>query len=128
MVDEIIIKPADPAWRGRFEAEKAGLLSALGERLVAIEHIGSTAVPGLDAKPIIDIMVGTPRQHWPAVVEALKRLDYIHWEENPDTDTEFLVKGMPPYGSRRTHHVHSSTLACGTKQRYFARLLGQNAF
>src|SRR5215831_13569627 len=61
---------------------------------------------GLPAKPIIDIMVGAERRHWPAIVQALKRIAYVHWEDNPDTNREFLVKGMPPFGTRRTHHVH----------------------
>ena len=51
-------------------------------------------------------MIGAERRHWPAIVQALKRLAYVHWEVNPDPDREFLVKGMPPFGTRRTHHVH----------------------
>jgi GrpB-like predicted nucleotidyltransferase (UPF0157 family) len=43
-----------------YEEEKAAILRAIGSRLVAIEHVGSTAVPGLGAKPIVDIMAGLP--------------------------------------------------------------------
>ncbi|MFF5985705.1 GrpB family protein [Prauserella flavalba] len=48
----------DPAWPARFETRAAELRSILGERARLIEHIGSTSVPGLAAKPIIDIVVG----------------------------------------------------------------------
>lgn len=48
----------DPAWPGMFAQERARLQAALGSRAIAIEHVGSTAVPGLAAKPIIDLLVG----------------------------------------------------------------------
>jgi GrpB-like predicted nucleotidyltransferase (UPF0157 family) len=48
----------DPAWPARFQARAARLRTILGERARLIEHIGSTSVPGLAAKPIIDIVVG----------------------------------------------------------------------
>lgn len=44
-----------------YEEEKVRILSAVGHKIVAIEHVGSTAVPGLGAKPIIDIMAGVSR-------------------------------------------------------------------
>jgi GrpB-like predicted nucleotidyltransferase (UPF0157 family) len=47
----------DPAWLARFESERAGIASALGLIARRIEHIGSTAVPGLAAKPVVDVMV-----------------------------------------------------------------------
>lgn len=58
MDDAVIIADYDPAWPLRFEAERARILQAIGRWAVAVEHIGSTAVPGLASKPIIDIMVG----------------------------------------------------------------------
>lgn len=54
---EIVICEYDPSWQERFRSERQRLASALGDQLVAIEHIGSTAVPGLAAKPIIDMLV-----------------------------------------------------------------------
>jgi GrpB-like predicted nucleotidyltransferase (UPF0157 family) len=73
---------------------------------LVIEHFGSTAIPGVPAKPIIDILLGADRRHWSTIVQALKRLAYVHWEGNPNADREFFVKGMPPFGTCRTHHVH----------------------
>jgi GrpB-like predicted nucleotidyltransferase (UPF0157 family) len=72
-----------------------------------VEHFGSTAVPGLRAKPIIDILLVHPQPAlWPALIEPLRKLGYVYWAENPRHDRMFFVKGMPPFGSRRTHHVH----------------------
>jgi GrpB-like predicted nucleotidyltransferase (UPF0157 family)/GNAT superfamily N-acetyltransferase len=64
------------------------------EHIVDIQHVGSTAIPGMLSKPIIDS------------INALKTQGYAYWEENPDPTRLFFVKGMPPYGEKRTHHVH----------------------
>lgn len=53
----IVICDYDPAWAARFLAERSLISSALGDVALAIEHIGSTAVPGLAAKPIVDVLV-----------------------------------------------------------------------
>jgi GrpB-like predicted nucleotidyltransferase (UPF0157 family) len=52
------ITPYDPAWPGAFAAECARLTAIFGSSACVIEHIGSTAVPGLSAKPTIDIALG----------------------------------------------------------------------
>lgn len=57
LTDNIVIAEYDPAWPERFEQERTRLQEAIGEWAVAIEHVGSTAVPGLAAKPVIDIGV-----------------------------------------------------------------------
>ena len=54
---EIVIADYDPAWPERFAQERERILAALGDRALRIEHIGSTSVPGLAAKPIVDILV-----------------------------------------------------------------------
>ena len=54
---EIVIAPYDPAWPERFRAERARIAAALGGRALRTEHIGSTSVPGLAAKPIVDVLV-----------------------------------------------------------------------
>src|SRR5689334_16282473 len=48
----------DPAWPQAFEAEKGQLLNVLGSAIVDVQHVGSTSVPNLCAKPIIDVVVG----------------------------------------------------------------------
>jgi GrpB-like predicted nucleotidyltransferase (UPF0157 family) len=54
----IVIEEYDPAWAARFEQVQASLKEALGHKALRIEHFGSTAVPGLGAKGIIDVLVG----------------------------------------------------------------------
>jgi GrpB-like predicted nucleotidyltransferase (UPF0157 family) len=64
-------------WAQRFEREAAALAHALGEGVVAIEHVGATSVPGLAARPILDVLVGLPGPGpTPAQLAALERLDY----------------------------------------------------
>ena len=53
----IVVSDYNPAWPETFEQERTSLLTALGPLVLTIEHIGSTAVPGLAAKPIIDIQL-----------------------------------------------------------------------
>jgi len=55
--EPVFIVPYDPEWAMWFTAERERLLIILGSRAASIEHIGSTAVPGLSAKPIIDILL-----------------------------------------------------------------------
>jgi GrpB-like predicted nucleotidyltransferase (UPF0157 family) len=118
--DIINIVPYDPRWVEQFTAERHAIRDCVDAAIpLVIEHFGSTAIPGLPAKPIIDIMVGAERRHWSAIVQALKRMAYVHWEDNPDTEREFLVKGMPPFGTRRTHHVH----ICEVGSPFWERLL-----
>nr|WP_298687470.1 GrpB family protein [uncultured Dongia sp.] len=108
-MDEIEIVPYDANWRDLFAAEAARLRGALAPGLIiGLEHFGSTAVPGLAAKPIIDILIAVPdlararRQ----MVEPLAELGYAFWADNPKTDRLFFVKGLPPAGTGRTHHIH----------------------
>ena len=76
--ERITVCAADPAWPSWFQLEAARLRSALpGDLVPDIQHIGSTAVPGLDAKPIVDLMVGIGEPGRIAeVVERLERLGY----------------------------------------------------
>ncbi|MEX2222689.1 MAG: GrpB family protein [Candidatus Rokuibacteriota bacterium] len=109
--DRVELIAYDPSWPARYEAEAQQLRAALAD-IVGFElaHFGSTAIPGLVAKPIIDIMLIVPDQSaWPALVEPIKGLGYVFWADNPRRDRMFFVKGMPPYGARRTHHVHVRT-------------------
>jgi len=109
LVDEIEIVEYDPRWPAMFAEEAERLRGALDPALViGLEHFGSTAVPGLAAKPIIDILIAVRSiaQARSTVIEPLARLGYVYWSQNPKTDRLFFVKGMPPHGARRTHHVH----------------------
>jgi GrpB-like predicted nucleotidyltransferase (UPF0157 family) len=109
MTDDVEIVPYDTAWPLLFAVEANRLRAALEPALVVgIEHFGSTAIPGLAAKPIIDILIAVTSlaQAKAMMIEPIKAVGYVYWSENPKTDRMFFVKGMPPYGVRRTHHVH----------------------
>jgi len=81
----IVIDEYDPEWPHRFEREERRIRAALGERALQIEHAGSTSVPGLAAKPIIDIvLVVADTTDEPAYVPALEAAGYVlRWRE-PD--------------------------------------------
>lgn len=55
---QIVLVEYDPAWPDMYEAEAAHVRAALGERVIVLEHIGSTSIPGLIAKPCIDMLLG----------------------------------------------------------------------
>ncbi len=75
--EPVVVVPYDPAWPAAFARLRDRLAAALGERAVGIEHVGSTAVPGLDAKPIVDIdVVVRPERPLAEIVDALAALGY----------------------------------------------------
>jgi GrpB-like predicted nucleotidyltransferase (UPF0157 family) len=100
----IRLVPYDPSWPERFEAERAALEQAIGPWASGgIHHIGSTAVPGLEAKPVIDIMAGVrDLEDSRACFEPLARLEYVHFPYLPE-ERHWFCKPDP---SRRTHHLH----------------------
>ena len=76
---KVIVLPYDAAWKTDFETIKAELEDALGDLIVAVEHVGSTSVEGLSAKPCIDIDVVIPDYTvFDAVVERLMSIGYRH--------------------------------------------------
>src|SRR5450432_802953 len=110
--DTIEVVDPDPSWPDQFVTESRAILDVLHPLKPRIEHFGSTAIPNLPAKPIIDIFIMVADvSDWPKLVAPLSSLGYIYWAENPRTDRMFFVKGMPPFGRRRSHHVHVRTPA-----------------
>lgn len=75
---QVLVQPYNKAWKQNFIDIKAELQDALGELALAIEHVGSTSVEGLSAKPIIDIDVVIKEEMLDDVVTALKRIGYRH--------------------------------------------------
>jgi GrpB-like predicted nucleotidyltransferase (UPF0157 family) len=79
VAEPVLIVDYDPVWPVRFAALRRTLKAALGELALAIEHVGSTAVPGVAAKPIIDIdVVIRSGEDFPAVIDRLAGLGYQH--------------------------------------------------
>lgn len=82
----VVIVDYDPEWPARYEVERAAIVAAIGPHIVAIEHVGSTAVPGLGAKSVIDIMVGIGSlADAPACIELLRQAGYTYY---PDHEVE----------------------------------------
>jgi GrpB-like predicted nucleotidyltransferase (UPF0157 family) len=74
---DIVVVAHDPLWPARFAAERQRIVGALGPTARRVDHIGSTAVPGLDAKPIIDIDLSVPDvDDEPTYLPALERAGY----------------------------------------------------
>lgn len=106
--DSIDVIEHQPFWETMALEEIKQLKHDLKNIALDIQHIGSSAVPGLPAKPIIDILVAVNSldNMDKIVVPILQKLGYEYWYENPDSTKMFFVKGMPPYGEKRTHHIH----------------------
>jgi len=102
--EPIRIVSYDPAWPARFEEERAALEGAIGPWMAGgIHHVGSTAVPGLNAKPIIDVLAGVEDlESSRACFDPLKELGYLYSPYLSD-EMHWFCK---PHPSRRTHHLH----------------------
>ncbi len=101
----VVLAEPDPSWPARAAEEAALVREALGA--VVVEHIGSTAVPGLVAKPIVDLLAGLqPLDVAPGQIGAMEALGYEYLGEYGIPGREFFRKG----GERRTHHVHAVEL------------------
>ena len=98
------IEPYSVAWLERFAAEAGVIGRTIGPWITGgIHHVGSTAVPGLAAKPVIDIMVGVADlQSSRRCVELLKPLNYCYWPYRAEV-MHWFCKPRP---SHRTHHLH----------------------
>ncbi len=115
--EPVQLMPYDRSWPELFEVEREALGEAIGPWVIGpIHHIGSTAVPGLEAKPVIDILAGVASlEESRACFDSLARLDYLyspylcelmHWFCKPDP-------------RRRSHHLH---LIPVRSERYLAEL------
>jgi GrpB-like predicted nucleotidyltransferase (UPF0157 family) len=98
------IVPYDSTWPRAFEVERARLATILGPWLAGpIEHIGSTAVPGLAAKPVIDIMAGVESLSGSrAAIAVLEQAQYCYAAYRSDV-MHWFCKPSPAH---RTHHLH----------------------
>lgn len=103
LVQHVIVTSYDPRWKVMFEEEAEEIKRILGSELVAVCHIGSTAVEGLAAKPVIDIM---------PVVRSVQRTDNFNVQFEAlgyECMGEFGIPGRRYYrkgGDERTHQIH----------------------
>ena len=111
--DDVILQPYDPAWPKLAKAEINAIQQFTQLPFVTMQHLGSTSVEGLTAKPLIDIYIAVEsiddkREQWGPPLQAL---GYIDWPDNPDPTHLRFFKGMPPFGIRRTHHIHMMAMS-----------------
>ncbi len=98
------IVPHDPAWAAAFRVEAERIRAALGAVALRVDHHGSTAVPGLAAKPIIDIQVSVAAlQPMDVYRGPLESIGYVHV---PHADDAFCPFFHRPHGWPHTHHIH----------------------
>jgi GrpB-like predicted nucleotidyltransferase (UPF0157 family) len=109
----ITIVPYDPAWPAMFYAEAASIRRVLGELVLRVEHVGSTAVPGLAAKPVIDLQISVSSLEPMGVyVQSLASIGYSHIPLGEfDSVYPFFQK---PAEWPTTHHIH--LCVCGSEQ------------
>src|SRR5439155_26612575 len=108
----------DPQWVRGFEMERDRIAGALGPLARRIDHHGSTAVPGLAAKPVLDIQISVAPLHpIEPYVRALAPLGYVHVPDPDDAVCPFLHRpGEWPH----THHVHLVAAGGGEERRTLA--------
>ena len=90
----IILAEYDPEWAGIFAREADRIRAVLGDRALRVEHVGSTSVPGLAAKPIIDILLVVPNSaDEPSYVPAMEAAGYVLRIREPDWFEHRVFKG-----------------------------------
>ncbi len=102
---KVIVLPYDVAWESAFEAISAEIQTALGDLMLGIEHIGSTSVKGMSAKPCIDIdVVIRDYSVFDAVVQKLDAIEYIHEGDLGIKDREAFKYTDKPH--LMLHHLY----------------------
>jgi GrpB-like predicted nucleotidyltransferase (UPF0157 family) len=110
------IVPYDPEWPALFDAESRRLQLALAPLLIVLEHTGSTAVPGLAAKPVLDILGGVPAgAAMEPYVERLVASGYVHRGDQGIRGREFFRRGEP-----RAWHLHLTSVASAFWREHLA--------
>jgi GrpB-like predicted nucleotidyltransferase (UPF0157 family) len=102
--EAVRIAAYDPRWPVKFEAERTELQECIGPWAVGgIHHVGSTSVPGMPAKPVIDILVGVESlDDSRPCIEKVAALNYLYAPYRDDAMHWFCK----PHPARRTHHLH----------------------
>jgi GrpB-like predicted nucleotidyltransferase (UPF0157 family) len=104
-IRNIVVVPYDPRWPEKYQQEAERISAIFSQEMISICHIGSTAIPGMSAKPIIDIMpvvqdIDTVEAFNPAMIQ----LGYDPQGENGVPGRRYFVRGGDAH---RTHHVHT---------------------
>ncbi len=104
MARKIEVVPYNPDWPRLYSAEAERIAAALGGEMTAIHHIGSTAIPGIKAKPVLDFLVAVPRiERVDELNDSMVVLGYEPRGEYGIPGRRFFIKHT---AGMRTHHVH----------------------
>ena len=110
---EIIIVDYDPTWPAKFETHRRVIARALGTAALRIEHIGSTAVPGLGAKPIVDILVVVKDSAGePTYLPQLEAAGYVLRVREPEWNEHRMLRTPA-----KDVHVHVYSAGCAEVER-----------
>lgn len=109
-MSKIVIESYSPAWLNIFETEAEKLRSAFKDEDTIIEHIGSTSVTGLAAKPIVDIMIGFQKLDTDKIVKIIERFGYEHWYEDTFRNERLFFTKWDKGKKERLVHIHATTI------------------
>ena len=103
----VVVVDYDPEWVRMYEEERTRIVALIGNYLEEIQHVGSTSIPGLAAKPVIDILAIVPdisiAEH---CVKPLEHLDYAYFGENGIPGRRYFRKPSDIRFHQHTHHIH----------------------
>lgn len=106
----------DPTWPDQFERVRATILQALGDRALHVEHVGSTSVPGLWAKPLIDVDLGVADSaDEAAYVPQMEAVGFVLRVREPDWEEHRMFRGSDP-----SSNVHVFSAGSPESGRHFA--------
>jgi GrpB-like predicted nucleotidyltransferase (UPF0157 family) len=112
----VLLSDYDPAWATAFEREATRIRGALGDQVTLLEHVGSTSVPGLPAKPIIDIVLAVPDStDEAAYVPPMEAAGYVLRIREPEWFEHRLFKGVDP-----ASNIHVFTIGTAEIDRMLA--------
>ena len=101
---KVKLLPYNPAWKKLYKKEEKFLRSVIGKQVLDIQHVGSTSIPGVKAKPIIDIAIGVKNlKSGKKCIKPLEKLGYEHKGGAGIKGRHFFAKGSE---KNRTHYVH----------------------
>lgn len=106
MMRTIIVEPYNPTWAEAFEKIKSKIFPLIGDDIIAFEHVGSTSVAGMWAKPVIDIDVIIDDGMLPVITEKLAAAGYRHKGDLGITGREALGYGDEEKANLMKHHLY----------------------
>lgn len=117
MSERVVIENYNPRWVELFEAERDLIQAAIGAYILSIEHAGSTSIPGMAAKPVIDILVGLRSlSDTPALIAPMTELNYQYRPQYEIELPERRYFKKPADSDHHTHHVHMAEITSGFYQ------------